>query len=115
MVELPGVFVPHSVPMLPARRAQVQYLERFAIASDGALLAGEPDSSYHDGLYRLPEDSSQWEYLGPVSGGFFAPASSAGGVVWSFAGGVYMENLSGNIGGHLGSLPNVLLSTASYP
>jgi|GEM_PF-1504547 hypothetical protein len=99
----------------PCSTRAVQYLERFAIASDGALLAGAPDSSFHIGLYRLPEDSSQWEYLGPISGGFFAPASSAGGVVWSFAGGVYTDNLSGIIGGHLGSLPNVLLSTAAYP
>ncbi len=99
----------------PCSTRAIRYLAGFAIASDGALLAGSPDSSYHDGLYRLPEDSSQWEYLGPVSGGFFAPTSSAGGVVWSFAGGVYMDNLSGNIGGHLGSLPNVLLSTATFP
>ncbi|HEY7343889.1 MAG TPA: zf-HC2 domain-containing protein [Ktedonobacterales bacterium] len=99
----------------PCSTRASQYLEWLAIASDGAILVGEPDSSDHTGLYRLPEDSSQWEYLGPVSGGFFAPTSSAGGVVWSFAGGVYMENLSGNIGGHLGSLPNVLLSTATYP
>ena len=99
----------------PCSTRAIRYLEEFAIASDGALLVGMPDSSYHNGLYRLPKDSSQWEYLGPVSGGFFAPTSSAGGVVWSFAGGVYMDNLSGNIGGHLGSLPSVLLSTASYP
>jgi hypothetical protein len=99
----------------PCSTRAIQYLEGFAIASDGAILAGAPDSSYHAGLYRLPKDSSQWEYLGPASGGFFAPTSSAGGVVWSFAGGVYMDNLSGNIGGHLGSLPSVLLSTASYP
>jgi hypothetical protein len=99
----------------PCSTRAIQNLERFTIAPDGALLAGAPDTSFHIGLYRLPEDSSQWEYLGPASGGFFAPASSAGGVVWSFAGGVYRDNLSGNIGGHLGSLPNVLLSTASYP
>jgi hypothetical protein len=99
----------------PCSTRAIRYLTGFAIAPDGALLAGSPDSSYHDGLYRLPENSSQWEYLGPVSGGFFAPTSSAGGVVWSFAGGVYIENLSGNIGGHLGSLPNVLLATAAYP
>ncbi len=99
----------------PCSTRASQYLEEFAIASDGAILAGAPDSSFHIGLYRLPKDSSQWEYLGPASGGFFAPTSSAGGVFWSFAGGVYMDNLSGNIGGHLGSLPSVLLSTATYP
>ncbi|HEU4784586.1 MAG TPA: zf-HC2 domain-containing protein, partial [Ktedonobacterales bacterium] len=99
----------------PCSTRAIRYLTGFAIAPDGALLAGSPDSSYHDGLYRLPENSSQWEYLGPVSGGFFAPTSSAGGVVWSFAGGAYIDNLSGNIGGHLGSLPNVLLATAAYP
>ncbi len=88
-------------------------------AADGSLLFMAPNKASQLGLYRLPAHSTQWEYLGPVNGSnafFYAPTSTGGGVIWLYAGGVDVEaNLSGIIGGHLGSLPNVLLSTATFP
>ena len=88
-----------------------------ALTSDNSILVGAlaPGSNDHFGLYRLPPDSSQWQYLGPMTGGIFYIASARGGVLWQFAGGIYLGRFSGDIGGHLGSLPSVLLSTASYP
>jgi len=89
------------------------------LTPDGAILMMAPDKSVHLGLYRLPAHSTQWEYLGPVNGSnafFYAPTSASDGVIWLYAGGVAVQaNLSGIIGGHLGSLPNVLLSTATFP
>jgi hypothetical protein len=85
------------------------------LTSDGSLLMLAPDKASHLGLYRLPQDSSQWQYLGPMTGDFFYISSARGGVLWQFAGGIYLGLFSGNIGGHLGSLPNVLLATAAYP
>lgn len=87
-------------------------------AADGSILMIAPDKAAHLGLYRLPAHSSQWEYLGSVNGSnafFYAPTSGGGGVIWLYAGGGSPANLSGSIGGHLGSLPNVLLSTAAFP
>jgi hypothetical protein len=89
------------------------------LMADGSLVFIMPDKSLHLGLYRLPAHSSQWEYLGPVNGAnalFYAPTSTSGGVIWLFAGGVAVQaNLSGVIGSHMASLPNVPLSTAAYP
>lgn len=86
------------------------------LTADGSLLMLAPDKTSHLGLYRLPPDSSQWQYLGPMTGSIFYIASAHGGALWQFAGGVYVGGFfSGDIGGHLGSLPSVLLSTASYP
>lgn len=88
------------------------------LAADGSVLLIAPDKSMRLGLYRLPAHSSQWEYLGSVNGSnalVYAPISTGGGVIWLYAGGGSPSNLSGSIGSHLGSLPNVLLSTAIYP
>lgn len=89
------------------------------LTADGSLLFIVPDKSLHLGLYRLPAHSSLWEYLGPANGSnafFYAPTSASDGVIWLYAGGIDMQaSLSGVIGGHLGSLPSVLLSTATYP
>lgn len=89
------------------------------LTADGSLLMLASDESDHSGLYHLPAHSTQWEYLGPVNGSnasFYAPTSTSGGVIWLFAGGVAVQaNLSGVIGGHMASLPSVLLSTATYP
>jgi hypothetical protein len=86
------------------------------LTADGSLLMLASDKTSHVGLYRLPPDSSQWQYLGPMTGSIFYIASARGGILWQFAGGVYVGGFfSGDIGGHLGSLPSVLLSTATYP
>lgn len=88
------------------------------LAADGSVLLIAPDKSMRLGLYRLPAHSSQWEYLGSVNGSnalVYAPISTGGGVIWLYAGGGSPSNLSGSIGSHFGSLPNVLLSTATYP
>lgn len=87
------------------------------IATDGSILLIAPDKAVHLGLYRLPAHSSQWEYLGSVNGSnaFYYAPSSNGGVLWLYAGGDSLGHLSGVIGGHLGSLPSVLLYTAAFP
>ena len=89
----------------------------WALTADNSILRISPDSASRVGLYRLPAHSNQWQYLGTVNGSsaFLYASSSGGGVIWLYAGGTYLAHLSGNIGGHLGSLPSVLLSTASYP
>jgi hypothetical protein len=89
----------------------------FALASDGAILDMDlaPGSDSQLGLYRLPQGSNTWQYLGPTSGSnayFFAPASG-GGILWAFAGGTYQGRLIGIIGGHQ-LLPGVV-ATATYP
>ena len=88
------------------------------LAADNSLLIMAPDKNVRLGLYRLPAHASQWEYLGPANGSntfFYAPASH-GGVLWLFAGGIAVHaNLSGVIGGHLGSVPTTALAAASYP
>jgi hypothetical protein len=93
---------------------------QYILLSDGAVLMTgfEPNSTYRNyrlgGLYRLPQGSAAWQYIGPLAGGssaFFAPTSS-GGVFWAYVGGYHLGRLSGIIGG-LQSLPGVLF-TATY-
>jgi hypothetical protein len=85
------------------------------LAADDSILVIASDSTYHLGFYRLPAHSSQWQYLGPVTGAnaFLYAPSSDGGVIWLYAGGTYLAHLSGIIGGHQ-SLPGTL-STATFP
>jgi len=88
------------------------------LASDGAVMLMDlaPGSDSQVGLYRLPQGSTTWQYLGPISGSnafFFTPTPN-GGILWAYTGGTFSgARLAGIIGGHQ-ALPGVL-STASYP
>jgi hypothetical protein len=87
------------------------------LASDGAFveMALAPGSDSQLGLYRLPQGSTMWQYLGPIAGSnafFFAPTPN-GGILWAHAGGTFLARLAGIIGGHQ-TLPGAL-STANYP
>lgn len=86
------------------------------LAADNSILVGSlaPGSESQFGLYRLPPDSNQWQYLGAASGFFYAPTAN-GGVLWLYSGGAYLAHMSGVIGGHLGSVPTTALATAAYP
>jgi hypothetical protein len=69
-------------------------------------------------LYRLPPNSSQWQYLGlmPTNENalMYAPAPTAGGVIWTYGGSTLVGNdLSGIIGG-TGTSTGVIY-TATYP
>lgn len=86
------------------------------LAADDSLLILAPNASSQLGLYRLPAQSNQWEYLGPATGAntFFYAPTAHGGTLWLFAGGVTIQaNLSGVIGGHM-AIPG-MLATAAYP
>jgi hypothetical protein len=88
-----------------------------APTSDGAVLveALALGSDSQLGLYRLPQGTTTWQYIGPMTGSnaFFIAPTANGGVLWAYAGGTYTSRLSGIIGGHQ-MLPGVL-ATASYP
>jgi len=88
------------------------------LAADDSLLILAPNAHSQLGMYRLPAHSSQWEYLGSANGSnaFFYAPTAHGGMLWLFAGGVTIQaNLSGVIGGHLGSVPTTALAMAAYP
>lgn len=94
------------------------YRYLFTMASDGSIIISTvaPGSDSQLGLYRLPRGATKWQYLGPTPGSnafFFAPTSQ-GGVLWSYAGGNYLDmgRLTGVIGGH--QLLQGTLSTATY-
>lgn len=98
-----------------SRSAPGDIAASWMLAADDSILVIASDSTYHLGFYRLPAHSSQWQYLGPVTGAnaFLYAPSSDGGVIWLYAGGTYLAHLSGIIGGHQ-SLPGTL-STATFP
>jgi hypothetical protein len=92
----------------------------YYLASDGAVIMmkhtqlKEPGIDPQVGLYRLPQGSTTWQYLGLTTGSdafFFVPTPN-GGVLWVYAGGIFWPQLSGSIGDQW--LPGAI-STASYP
>ncbi len=107
----------HQRALFRIRPTSDNDISLWALTADNSILRISLDSASRVGLYRLPAHSNQWQYLGTVNGSsaFLYASSSGGGVIWLYAGGTYLAHLSGNIGGHLASLPSVLLSTASYP
>jgi hypothetical protein len=102
-----------TLPCVPVARSSLG----MSVASDGAVLeeALAPGSDSQLGLYRLPQGSTTWQYIGPMTGSnaFFIAPTPSGGVLWGYAGGTYTGRLSGIIGGHQ-MLPGGL-TTASYP
>jgi hypothetical protein len=92
----------------------------YYLASDGAVIMmkhtqlKEPGIDPQVGLYRLPQGSTMWQYLGLTTGSdafFFVPTPN-GGVLWVYAGGIFWPQLSGSIGDQW--LPGAL-AAASYP
>ena len=88
----------------------------WTLTADNSLLTSSlaPSSESQVGLYRLPPDSSQWQYLGAASSFFYAP-TAGGGVLWLYSGGTYLPHMSGSLGDHVAQAPKTLLATATYP
>jgi hypothetical protein len=88
------------------------------LAGDGSLVqVAEYQTRAVLALYRLPANSSQWQYLGFMPGGdsavMYAPTAT-GGLLWSYSGGSAIGSpLDGIIGG-TGDSTGVIY-TAVYP